>query len=196
MDSDGAITRSPSGPATGDFVLAFGQLGRGDVDFAGGKGANLGELTSAGLPVPPGFVIGAPAYAAFCEQSGLRERVAARLADLDVEDTAALEAAAREVREEIEREPIPDWLGDRIRGAYAALVGDAADAPVAVRSSATAEDTESASFAGMNSTPSAPAGPRCSGRARSSTAPSAASARPRWTSPSSSSGRSSRPAPG
>ncbi|HET9592247.1 MAG TPA: PEP/pyruvate-binding domain-containing protein, partial [Solirubrobacterales bacterium] len=152
MDSDGITTKSPSGPATGDFVLAFVQLGRGDVDFAGGKGANLGELTSAGLPVPPGFVIGAPAYAAFCEQSGLRERVAARLADLDVEDTAALEAAARVVREEIEREPIPDWLGDRIRSAYAALIGDAADAPVAVRSSATAEDTESASFAGMNET--------------------------------------------
>ncbi|HET9185334.1 MAG TPA: phosphoenolpyruvate synthase [Solirubrobacterales bacterium] len=152
MESDGAITKSPSAPATGDFVLAFAQLGRGDVDFAGGKGANLGELTAAGLPVPPGFVIGAPAYAAFCEQSGLRERIADRLADVDVEDTAALEAAAREVRAEIEREPLPGWLADRIGGAYASLVGEAADAAVAVRSSATAEDTESASFAGMNET--------------------------------------------
>jgi pyruvate,water dikinase len=152
MRSDAATAKSPSPPATGDFVLAFAQLGRGDVDFAGGKGANLGELTAAGLPVPPGFVIGAPAYAAFCEQSGLRERITARLADLDVEDTAVLEAAAREVRAEIEREPIPGWLADRIRSAYVELVGEESDAAVAVRSSATAEDTESASFAGMNET--------------------------------------------
>jgi pyruvate, water dikinase len=152
MDSDGAITRLPSGPTAGDFVLTFAELGREEVEFAGGKGANLGELTAAGLPVPPGFVIGAPAYAAFCGQSGLRERIAARLADLDVEDTAALEAAAREVREEIEREPIPEWLADRIRAAYVELDSAEARAPVAVRSSATAEDTESASFAGMNET--------------------------------------------
>ncbi|HEX6457027.1 MAG TPA: phosphoenolpyruvate synthase [Solirubrobacterales bacterium] len=146
------MSATTAAPTTGDPVLAFSRLRRGDVDFAGGKGANLGELTAAGLPVPPGFVIGAPAYAAFCEETGLRGRIAARLKDLDVEDTAALEQAAREVREEIEREPIPEWLAERIRSAYAALVGDAGEAPVAVRSSATAEDTESASFAGMNET--------------------------------------------
>ncbi|HET9676933.1 MAG TPA: PEP/pyruvate-binding domain-containing protein, partial [Solirubrobacterales bacterium] len=138
--------------ATAESVLGFDRLGRADVPFAGGKGANLGELTAAGLPVPPGFVIGAPAYAAFCDGTGLRDRIAARLADVDVEDTAALEQAASEVREEIEREPVPDWLSERIRGAYAELVGDDREAPVAVRSSATAEDTESASFAGMNET--------------------------------------------
>lgn len=135
-----------------ESVLPFGHLGRGDVDFAGGKGANLGELTAAGLPVPPGFVIGAPAYAAFCDDTGLRGRIAVRLAGLDVDDTAALEQASREVREEIEREPIPDWLASRIRGSYADLIGADAEAPVAVRSSATAEDSESASFAGMNET--------------------------------------------
>ena len=48
-------------------VRLFSELGREDVEYAGGKGANLGELTRAGLPVPAGFVIGAPAYAAFCE---------------------------------------------------------------------------------------------------------------------------------
>jgi pyruvate,water dikinase len=135
-----------------ESVLLFDHLGRGDVDFAGGKGANLGELTAAGLPVPPGFVIGAPAYAAFCDDTGLRGRIAARLAGLDVDDTAALEQASKEVREEIEGEPVPDWLASRIRSAYADLVAAAADAPVAVRSSATAEDSESASFAGMNET--------------------------------------------
>jgi pyruvate,water dikinase len=145
MRSDGVAEQTKA-------VLGFDQLGRGDVDFAGGKGANLGELTAAGLPVPPGFVVGAPAYAAFCDESGLRDRVAARLAELDVDDTAALERASAEVREEIESEPIPAWLAERIRGAYADLVGAGAEAPVAVRSSATAEDSESASFAGMNET--------------------------------------------
>ena len=134
-----------------DSVLPFARLGRGDVEVAGGKGANLGELTAAGLPVPPGFVVGAPAYAAFCEDSGLRGRIAARLTDLDVEDTATLEGAAAAVRAEIEREPVPEWLAQRIRDAYAELVGGE-EAPVAVRSSATAEDSESASFAGMNET--------------------------------------------
>jgi len=135
-----------------DSVLSFDRLGRGDVDFAGGKGANLGELTAAGLPVPPGFVIGAPAYAACCEETGLRGRIASRLAGLDVDDTAALERAAAEVRAEVEREPLPEWLSQRIAVAYAELVGSEEGAPVAVRSSATAEDSESASFAGMNET--------------------------------------------
>ena len=71
------------------------ELRREDVDYAGGKGANLGELTSAGLPVPDGFVVGAPAYAAFLVQTGLRERLAELLDAVDVEDTAALQARQR-----------------------------------------------------------------------------------------------------
>jgi len=137
---------------TTEAVLGFDRLGRGDVAFAGGKGANLGELTAAGLPVPPGFVVGAPAYAAFCDESGLRRRIAAHLSGLDVEDTEALERASRAVREEIERQPLPGWLAGRIGDAYEALVGAGAQGPVAVRSSATAEDSASASFAGMNET--------------------------------------------
>ncbi len=141
-----------SPPAPEDAIRGFDRLDRGQVDFAGGKGANLGELTAAGLPVPPGFVVGAPAYAAFCDVTGLRERITERLATLDVEDTDALEQAATEVREMVEATPIPDWLAAAIRESYLALAGEDADAPVAVRSSATAEDTESASFAGMNET--------------------------------------------
>jgi pyruvate,water dikinase len=133
-------------------VLPFERLGRGDVAFAGGKGANLGELTAAGLPVPHGFVVGAPAYAAFCDETGLREWIKARLRGLDVDDTAALEQAAAEVRAKVERESIPPWLERWIREAYTDLVEDDPEAPVAVRSSATAEDSEAASFAGMNET--------------------------------------------
>jgi pyruvate, water dikinase len=135
-----------------DAVRPFERLSRADVAYAGGKGANLGELTGAGFPVPPGFVVGAPAYAAFCDATGLRERIEWRLSGVDVDDTAELERAAAEVRETIEAEDVPGWLADAIRAAYDGLCGGDADAPVAVRSSATAEDTESASFAGMNET--------------------------------------------
>jgi pyruvate,water dikinase len=135
-----------------DAVRDFGRLSHDDVPFAGGKGANLGELTAAGLPVPPGFVVGAPAYAAFCDAGGLRERIAGRLADVDPEDTEELDRATAEVRQMVEAQPMPEWLGAAIRDGYQRLAGGDEAMPVAVRSSATAEDTESASFAGMNET--------------------------------------------
>ena len=72
-------TRSTTSGEAVHAVRGFAELGKGDVEFAGGKGANLGELTRAGLPVPPGFVIGAPAYMAFCEAQDLRDRIAAEL---------------------------------------------------------------------------------------------------------------------
>jgi pyruvate, water dikinase len=139
-----------------DPVRSFERLSRADVEYAGGKGANLGELTAAGFPVPPGFVVGAPAYATFCDGpgdgTGLRAQIERRLAGINVDDTAELERAAAEVRATIEAEPIPDWLADAIGNAYERLAADDPEAAVAVRSSATAEDTESASFAGMNET--------------------------------------------
>ena len=91
----------------------FARLGREDVDYAGGKGANLGELTSAGLPVPDGFVVGAPAYAAFLVQTGLRERLAELLDGVDVEDTAALQAASAAARELVDRDPDARAAGGR-----------------------------------------------------------------------------------
>ena len=132
-------------------VRGFGELSRADVPFAGGKGANLGELSAAGLPVPPGFVVGAPAYAAFVDESGLRERIAASLEDVDVDDMAALEAACAEVRTRDRGHARARAPQDRDRRAPTrpSVTGNAA---VAVRSSATAEDTASASFAGMNET--------------------------------------------
>ncbi len=147
-----SIETAPLPTATELGLRPISDLTRADVAFAGGKGANLGELTAAGLPVPPGFVIGAPTYAAFVDGTGLRDRIEARLADVDVDDSAALEAAAHEVRALVDAEPVPDEIAAAIRASYEELVGDDEDAPVAVRSSATAEDTEAASFAGMNET--------------------------------------------
>lgn len=131
-------------------IRAFAELSSEDVAYAGGKGANLGELARAGLPVPPGFVIGAPAYATFRTETGLDARLRQTLGDLDVEDTAALQQAAERARQAVAGSEIPGWLTDAIGEAYAQLTADDPDVPVAVRSSATAEDTASASFAGMN----------------------------------------------
>jgi len=131
------------------LISSFTELGREDVSFAGGKGANLGELTRAGFMVPAGFVVGAPAYALFVTDGGLRTRIAERLSSLDVDDPEALRRAADEVRALVAAEPVPKPVEEEIRRAYAALGPDTA---VAVRSSATAEDTEAASFAGMNET--------------------------------------------
>jgi pyruvate,water dikinase len=130
----------------------FPELSTEDIDYAGGKGANLGRMTQAGLPVPPGYVVGAPAYVAFRDESGLGMRLSALLDDVDVEDTAALQKAAAEARRAVAETEIPAWLTEAITESYEQLVGDQPDAPLAVRSSATAEDTASASFAGMGDT--------------------------------------------
>ncbi|HET9740413.1 MAG TPA: phosphoenolpyruvate synthase [Solirubrobacteraceae bacterium] len=146
-----AIQTTPSNAAAAALIHRLDELSRDDIPFAGGKGANLGELTKAGFPVPPGFVVGAPAYAEFCDEGGLRARLAERLAGVDVDDTAALESAAVDARAMVECEPMPARLEAAIRDAFAELAGGEAIA-VAVRSSATSEDTASASFAGMNET--------------------------------------------
>ena len=189
-------------------VRPFGDLSRADVSWAGGKGANLGELTKAGLPVPAGFVIGAPAYAALCEEGKLREHLTRLLRDLDVDDTTALEAAAEGARALVLGTRLPQRIEEQIRVAYAQLCGDAhGAAPVAVRSSATAEDTESASFAGMNESFLNVCGADAVvhavhdcwaslfGARTIFYAPSAGSTKRTWTSPSSSSVRSTRAAP-
>ncbi len=134
------------------LLRRFEDLSKEDVDYAGGKGANLGEMTAAGLPVPPGFVVGASSYALFCDAGGLRDRIEEQLSAVDVDDTAALDLATKEVRKMVEAEPVPDEVATEIRSAYLELAGDRDNPPVAVRSSATAEDTEAASFAGMNET--------------------------------------------
>ena len=135
-----------------DAVRGFDRLSRADVAWAGGKGANLGELTRAGLPVPGGFVVGAPAYAAFCDAGGLRERIDGILGEADVDVTEELQSATAAAREMVRSQPIPEPIEAAIRAAYLEIAGESGDDPVAVRSSATAEDTEAASFAGMNET--------------------------------------------
>lgn len=137
-------------------VRWFEELDRTWLAEAGGKGANLGELTRAGLPVPAGFVVTAGAYRAALAASGLDERIAARIAALDAHDLTAIAAASAEIGAWIVAAPVPDTLATAIERAYAELCArESADTdalPVAVRSSATAEDLPDASFAGQQET--------------------------------------------
>jgi rifampicin phosphotransferase len=128
------------------FLKQFDELGRGDIDRAGGKGANLGELTRAGLPVPPGFVIVTDAYRAYVAEHQLAEKIAALAAPTD--DPAGYESASEQIRALFVDE-VSDDLRAQVAEAYATL-GE--DVPVAVRSSATAEDLPEASFAGQQDT--------------------------------------------
>ena len=130
-------------------VVWFRDLGRDDTAIAGGKGANLGELTRAGLPVPPGFVIAAAAYLDAMERAGVRDDLRALAAAIDPDDRDALESASHKARELVERAGLPDALRAEVLAAYHEL---GAPIGVAVRSSATAEDTADTSFAGMNET--------------------------------------------
>ena len=122
------------------FVRSLRELGRGDLEIAGGKGANLGELVRGGFPVPAGFVLTTDAYARFVEQNDLNTVIAKALEDGSGE--------GQSIREAFERAPIPGDVAQRILEAFEAL----GSAPVAVRSSATAEDLPEAAFAGQQDT--------------------------------------------
>jgi phosphoenolpyruvate synthase/pyruvate phosphate dikinase len=134
------------------FVRWCEELTQADVAIAGGKGANLGEMMRAGLPVPAGFVVTAEAFRGFLDATGQRETMTRRLADLDVADHRALEAAAGEIQAAVRAAPVPPAVRDAVVTAYQELSrrGEVAAELVAVRSSATMEDTKEASFAGMN----------------------------------------------
>lgn len=120
-----------------------------DVEVAGGKGANLGELAAAGLPVPDGFVVTAAAYLDAMERSGVRAELAASGDGAAGGDDQTFTARAAELQGLVRAAGVPDDLRAQIVEAYHRL-GD--DVFVAVRSSATGEDSATTSFAGMNET--------------------------------------------
>ncbi|MGB9587773.1 MAG: PEP/pyruvate-binding domain-containing protein, partial [Armatimonadota bacterium] len=137
-----------------DYIRWFEELSRSDVPIAGGKGANLGELTRAGVSVPPGFVVTAKAFTEFLEVTGLKGTIRDRSASINVDDANELELASQELRASVLSAEIPMAIKDSIKASYDRLtdiVGES-DLFVAVRSSATAEDTAETSFAGMNET--------------------------------------------
>ncbi len=135
------------------MIMWFEEITKDDVAVAGGKGANLGEMTRAGFPVPPGFVITADVYFKFLEATGIKEKIAEILWGLNVEDTEALLRASQQIQELIKAQEVPPEIANEILAAYDALAAKLGEAPlVAVRSSATAEDLKEASFAGQQAT--------------------------------------------
>src|SRR3989442_4995296 len=132
------------------FVLPFTAVDRTSLPIVGGKAANLGELTRAGLPVPPGFCVTTAAYTLVAVGVAL-ESILAELATTEVGDVKRLAALAAEARASLLGASMPDSVAQAIIEAYRAL-GNGEPIHVAVRSSATAEDLPYASFAGQQDT--------------------------------------------
>jgi pyruvate,water dikinase len=127
----------------------FEEIGKSDGATVGGKGANLGEMTRARFPVPGGFVITAQAYQAAVEAGGQRAELARAFAAIDGGDEKAIAVTAKDLQARVHGLPLPKTLREEVAAAYRKL---GADARVAVRSSATSEDGQDTSFAGMHET--------------------------------------------
>ena len=136
-------------------IVRFEELCMNDVNRVGGKNASLGEmignLSNLGVSVPAGYATTADAFRTFLSQSGIDEKIHNRLDSLDIDDVNALAAAGADIRRWVVETPFTPELEQAIREGYRALCGGS-DVPVAVRSSATAEDLPDASFAGQQET--------------------------------------------
>jgi pyruvate,water dikinase len=130
------------------LVAPLAQFGRASLSLAGGKGANLGELLQAGFDVPPGFVITTSAYDLLLQNDGLLKDMRDMLASLDTDDPASVVQVSQRIRTRLQSASLPTPIADEVLMAYRLLQGGA----VAVRSSATAEDLPSASYAGQQET--------------------------------------------
>ena len=137
-----------------NYVVWFKDIDKEDGPTVGGKGANLGEMTKAGFPVPNGFVVTGSAYQTFVDAAHIRSKIEEALHGLDVADSRALDKAALKVQHIITRSDFPKDIARDIIHAYFTLSGGGGikHALVAVRSSATAEDLPGASFAGQQAT--------------------------------------------
>lgn len=126
------------------FTKPFSKLSKSDTNIAGGKGASLGEMTQAHIPVPPGFVVLAGAFEHFLEESDLDIEIEAALHKLNHKNVNSVEKASEKIRLMIAKADFPKDIAAEIKKAFTKL-----KAPlVAVRSSATAEDSSTASWAG------------------------------------------------
>ena len=129
-------------------VLWFKDINKNDIPLVGGKGANLGEMVKAGIPVPDGFVVTAKAYFDFINSTSIKKKIMTELSGLDVDDSDKLLKASERIKTAILQSEMPKELSEEIKQFYLELSGEN-DKYVAVRSSATAEDLPEASFAGQ-----------------------------------------------
>jgi pyruvate,water dikinase len=151
-----AIDFAPARPAQAGLPLVcwFQDCRKDSVPLVGGKCASLGELINSGVRVPPGFALTTAGYRRFMTQAGIADELRGRLEGIDHSDLDALEAASARIRPMIEAHPFSEEIEDQVAECYRKLsvrCGMPA-VPVAVRSSATAEDLAGASFAGQQDT--------------------------------------------
>ena len=125
--------------------MGLADASKTDVARVGGKAANLGELIDLDFPIPDGFIVTTDAYALFAEENNLQTTIDAELAIIDFEDPDSVDEHAANIRKAVESARIPEALTTEIVEHYTRM----GRTPVAVRSSATAEDLASASFAGQ-----------------------------------------------
>jgi len=133
-------------------VMNLGEVSESDLPLVGGKAGKLGELVREGLPVPPGFVLTTEAYQEFVDQTALRTEIPAALASIRADQPDSIEGASHRIRHAFETVPFPAELQQEIESAYESFVKQSSVRFCAVRSSATAEDLEGASFAGLQET--------------------------------------------
>jgi len=129
-------------------IVWFNEITKKDIPLVGGKGANLGEMTKANIPVPSGFIVTAAAYFDFLQEAKLTNRIRSLLEPLDPDDSKKLQQVATEIKQVIMDATMPSDIAREIKEAYSKMGGGS----VAVRSSATAEDLPEASFAGQQRT--------------------------------------------
>jgi len=129
-------------------IVWFSEVTKEDIPLVGGKGANLGEMTKARIPVPPGFIVTANAYYDFLQKSRITDKIRNLLKPLDYNNSKQLQQIADQIKQVILNAAMPAELAKEIQQAYIKMGGGL----VAVRSSATAEDLPEASFAGQQST--------------------------------------------
>ncbi len=134
------------------YLVDLQDVSESDLPLVGGKAGKLGELIREGLPVPPGFVVTTEAYQAFVDATPLAKEIPAALASIQPERTATFEAAAERIRAAFDSTPFPAELERTLREAYERFAKTHKVRFSAVRSSATAEDLEGASFAGLQDT--------------------------------------------
>lgn len=134
------------------YILEFSEIDKESIPEAGGKGANLGEMTQAGFPVPPGFLVPSSAYRLFIEENDFEKQIRNILKTANTNNPKELQSASEKIMRLLKRGTIPKEVAGEVVKKYERISSWFRESLVAVRSSATAEDLPQASFAGQQET--------------------------------------------
>ncbi len=137
-----------------DYILDLDRVDKGSLSLVGGKNASLGEMIKAGIRVPPGFAVTTESYLSFITEAGIKERASDILAEVKADDVSSIDKASERIQGSIKSAAMSHEVREAIKESYSRLCERCLvrSVPVAVRSSATAEDLPTASFAGQQET--------------------------------------------